>query len=105
VLSAPYTLANIRLHYSIGYDIQIGELRRKSETIEYLEQIFKTACQPRTKTQVGRMKTALGLKDRFLDFFIAKLWSSDDEAHRHRIIQLEADKKVYSPVWRLRGIV
>ncbi|KAG8953004.1 hypothetical protein FRC03_011958 [Tulasnella sp. 419] len=90
--------------------MQKGDPRNKYQSQKLLGNIFTTAAQTGGKTEATKLKTKYGLKDRFQEFFIEKLYKSiKGKNGRAASMAMTAElsklpKNHSSPVWRIKGL-
>ncbi|KAG8922830.1 hypothetical protein FRC02_011569, partial [Tulasnella sp. 418] len=90
--------------------MQKGVPRNKTESQDLLRNIFTTASRQGGKTESGRLNTQTGLKDRFADHFISKIFKATKYKYGHAAkVALDAEISKLptnheSPVWRIKGL-
>ncbi|TCD66625.1 hypothetical protein EIP91_001135 [Steccherinum ochraceum] len=92
----------------------IGRPRRKQETVENLKTMFALGSENGNQDRISKMKTALGLKDNFLEHFLKRFAEAakgkKGAAARQKALDdyratLPDDiQKLLSPVWRIPGL-
>ncbi|KAG8937750.1 hypothetical protein FRC03_007888 [Tulasnella sp. 419] len=90
--------------------MQKGKYRSKFESQDLLRSIFSTASQVRGKTESERLKTEYGLKDRFAEHFLEKIFKTiqgkQGQAAKDALqtVTHTLPQNYSSPVWRIKGL-
>lgn len=90
--------------------MKIGEPQKQEQSITELKSMFTMASSIGNQSKIKEKKTATGLKDTYLKYFLEEMAASYKKKHGGNSKQQALDEfiqglpeNVYSPVWRIKG--
>ena len=99
-------------HVTDILDMQHNQLRTKDDTLKTLQVIFRHTSTVGGMTHTKNLKTFMGVKDTFQDFFLERIYTFSRKlrgsvAKKQELLDVfvatQLPKDILSPVWRITG--